>query len=68
MTQNGTEVLQVLERITREYGGTAVYSNFMKICPVGVELFLEDRRTDTKLIAAFRNFANAPNKAHGNQF
>jgi hypothetical protein len=35
----------------------------MKICPVGAELFSEDRRTDgdtTKLIVAVRNFANAP--------
>ena len=33
----------------------------MKISPVGAELFHEDGRTDmTELIAAFRNFANAP--------
>ena len=32
----------------------------MKIRPVGAELFRADRRTDmTKLIVAFRNFANA---------
>ena len=36
----------------------------MKIRPVGAELFHADRRTDgqtdmTKLIVAFRNFANA---------
>jgi len=35
----------------------------MKIRPVGVELFHVDGRTDmTKLIVAFRNFANAPKK------
>ena len=40
----------------------------MKICPVGAELFHADGRvgggqTDmTKLIVAFRNFANAPGK------
>ena len=35
----------------------------MKIRPVGAELFYADRRTDMKkLIVAFRNFANAPNK------
>ena len=35
-------------------------SNFMKIRVFGAELFHADRRTDmTKLIAAFRNFANA---------
>ena len=40
-------------------------SNFMKICPVGAELFRWDRWTDgqadvTKLIITFWNFANAP--------
>jgi hypothetical protein len=35
--------------------------NFMKIRPVGTELFHADERTDTtKLTVAFRNFANAP--------
>jgi hypothetical protein len=35
-------------------------SNFMKIFPVGAELFRADRRADmTKLIVAFRNFAKA---------
>jgi len=39
-------------------------SNFIKICPVGAELFHADRRTDmTKLIVAFRTFANAPNNS-----
>jgi len=38
--------------------------NFMKIHPVEAELFmLTDGRTDmTKLIVAFRKFANAPKK------
>ena len=40
-------------------------SNFMKICPVGGELFYADGRTDeyedmAMLIGAFRNIANAP--------
>jgi len=40
-------------------------SSFMKIHSVGAEIFHTDRRTDgrtdmTKIIAAFRNFANAP--------
>ena len=36
-------------------------SSFMKIRPVGAELFHADRRTDmTKLTITFRNFANAP--------
>jgi len=34
--------------------------NFIKIRPVGAELFHADRRTEmTKLIVSFRNFANA---------
>ena len=38
-------------------------SIYMKIRPVGDELFHADRRTDmTKLIVAFRNFASAPKK------
>ena len=41
----------------------AQISNFMKIRPVGAELFHADRRTDvTKIIVAFRNFANASKK------
>jgi len=37
----------------------------MKIRPVGAELFHVDRQNDmTKLIVAFRNFANAPKKRH----
>jgi len=48
-------------------------TNFMKICPVGAELFQADGRRDgqtdmTMLIVAFRNFVNAPKdcdwKAH----
>ena len=38
-------------------------STFTKIRPVGAELYQADRPTDmTKLIVAFRNFANAPDK------
>ena len=45
-------------------------SYFVKICPVGVELFHANRRTDgrtegrtdvTKLLEAVHNFENAPN-------
>ena len=37
-------------------------SYLVKIRPVGAELFHADRRTDmTKLIVAFRYFANVPN-------
>jgi hypothetical protein len=35
--------------------------NFMKIRPVGAELFRADGRTDvTELITTFRNYANSP--------
>jgi hypothetical protein len=35
--------------------------NFMKIRPVGAELFHADGQTDViKLLVAFRNFANPP--------
>jgi len=38
-------------------------SNFMKICPMGAEMFHADRWMDmTKLIIALRNFANAPTR------
>ena len=38
-------------------------SSSIKIGPVGAKLFHADRQTDvTKLIVAFRNFANAPKK------
>ena len=40
-----------------------IYSNFMKIRPVGAELFRADGRT--KLIVAFHNFADAPSKVKG---
>ena len=41
----------------------------MKIRPLGAELFHADRRTDmTKLIVAFRNYANAPNNTWNSQY
>jgi len=40
----------------------------MKICPVAAELFHADGRTDaTKLIVAFRSFANAPENSSVNR-
>jgi hypothetical protein len=39
----------------------AQISSFIKIRPVGAELFHANRRTDMKLTVAFRNYANAPN-------
>jgi len=54
--------------VSRQFSTNTQISNFMNILPVGNELFHMDgqteRRTDrltdmTKLIVAFRNFANA---------
>ena len=40
-------------------------SNFVKTCPVGVEPFHADEQANmTKLIVAFRNFANTPKEVH----
>ena len=40
-------------------------SSFMKIRLLGAEFFHTDRQAEmTKLIVAFRNFANAPKKYH----
>ena len=40
-------------------------SNFIKIRPMGIELFHAGGRTNTtKLRAALRNFANAPKKTY----
>jgi hypothetical protein len=48
------EVLDIFSKNTQ-------ISNFMKIRPVGAELFHANGRTDmTKLTVASRNFANAP--------
>jgi hypothetical protein len=41
----------------------AQISSFIKICPVGAELFHAEGRTDMKLVVAFRTFANAPKEA-----
>ena len=51
--------LYFLDRFSKNYQ----MSNFMKICPVAAELFhTEDGRKGrrTKIIFAFRNFANSP--------
>ena len=47
--------MNCLDRVSKK----TQISNFMTIRSMGAELFREDRRTDmTKLIVAFRNFAN----------
>jgi hypothetical protein len=56
-------ILTELE-FSRQIFEKAKISNFIKIRPVGAELFHADRQTDrqtgmTKLIVTFRNFANA---------
>ena len=48
----------------RDFSKNTQILNFMKIFPVEAELFHADGRTDmTKLIVAFRNFAN-PSKSN----
>ena len=47
--------------LSRQIFENTQISNFMKIRPMGVELFQADGQTDmTKLTVAFRNFVNAP--------
>ena len=54
------ENLNLLDRVSKNIQ----ISNFMKIRPVGAELFDAGGRTDTtKLIVAFRNCANATKKS-----
>ena len=48
-----------------QFSNNIQISNFIKIRPVGTELFHADRQTDrktdmTKVMVTFRNFANAP--------
>jgi hypothetical protein len=48
-------------RISQRIFEYAQLSNFMKICPVGTELFCADRQMEKmQLIVAFHNFANTP--------
>ena len=50
-----------LEFFFDSYSKNLQISNFMKICPVGAELFRVDRWTDmTKLIVAFCSFVSVP--------
>jgi hypothetical protein len=49
-----------LEFSRQIFGRKGQISDFLKISPVGAELFNSDGQTDmTMLIVAFRNFANA---------
>jgi hypothetical protein len=44
---------------------TPQIQNFIKIHPVGAELFLAEKQTDmTQLTVIFCNFANAPKKGY----
>jgi len=53
-----------LEFSGRIFGEVLKYQNFMKIRPMGAELFRADGRTDmTDVTVAFRNLANAPKTA-----
>ena len=47
----------------RHFSRSAKISNFLKISPLGAELFHADGQTGmTKLTVGFRNFVNAPKK------
>jgi hypothetical protein len=55
-----SQILMKLE-FSRQFSKNNQISNFTKIRPMGAEFFHADGRTDmTKVIVAFRNFANAP--------
>jgi hypothetical protein len=50
---------------SRQFSKNAQVSSFIKIRPVGAEVFHAEGRTDMKkLIVAFRNFGNTPNQNH----
>jgi hypothetical protein len=56
----------LMKRIFSTYFGKISNVNFIKIRPVGAELFHTDGQTDmAKLTVAFRNFANATPKKYG---
>jgi len=51
----------------KHFSISTLISNFIKIRPVGAELFRADRQTDmTKLTVAFRNYKNAPQRVATN--
>jgi hypothetical protein len=55
------QILKKLKIIPKDFRKNTQISNFIEIRPVGADLFYVDRRTDmTKLMVAFRDFANAP--------
>jgi hypothetical protein len=54
--------------ISRQIFEKTQISNFIKIRPVGAELFHVDRRTDMKLIFVFRSFAKAPKNISDRSF
>ena len=58
-TRYSCRILMKLE-FFRQIFEKAQISSFTNIRQVGAELFHADRRTDMKLIVAFRNFAKAP--------
>jgi hypothetical protein len=65
-TRYSCQILMKLEFSRQIFEKNFQIWNFMKIRPVGAELFHADGQTDmTKLIVAFRYFANAPKNFAG---
>jgi len=59
------QILVELEFSRQIFEKNTPISNFVKIHPVGAELFHADGRTGmTKLVVAFGNFVNAPQSRH----
>jgi len=54
------QILKKREFFSTDFWKNTQISNFMKIRPVGADVFHADGQTDVKLIIAFSNFANAP--------
>ena len=63
-TRYSCQISMKLEFSLSRFSKNTQMSNFMNMRPVAGELFRADGRTDmTRLIVAFRSFANAPNNA-----
>jgi hypothetical protein len=64
-TRYSCHILMRIE-ISREFFAKHTFVKFLENGPIGAEFFHSDRKMDdiTKLIIAFRNFANTPNNTN----